>query len=65
MDSDVNGFGSEFYVFLLYKRGEKVVIESGNRLKEELDAMVKLRESGLEREQKLRHELQSYKLDHK
>jgi hypothetical protein len=52
-------------LFLMFQRGHQLVIEASTRLKEVQDDLVKLRKNGIEREQKLGHELQSYKLNHK
>lgn len=52
-------------LFLMYKRGHLVVTEARTRLKEVQEDIEKLRKSAILREQKLGHELQSYKLNHK
>ena len=52
-------------LFLMYKRGHQVVKEAKTRLKEVQEDLEKLRKSAILREQKLGHELQSYKLNHK
>lgn len=51
-------------LFLMYKRGHHVVNDAKARLKEVQDDLEKLRKSGIIREQKLGHELISYKLRH-
>lgn len=52
-------------LFLINKRGHQVVINARTRLKEVQEELEKLRKSGILREQKLGHELTSYKLNHK
>ncbi|HZL10634.1 MAG TPA: hypothetical protein VFC65_11610 [Prolixibacteraceae bacterium] len=52
-------------LFLMYKRGHQVVKEARTRLIEVQDDLEKLRKSGILREQKLGHELMSYKLRNK
>lgn len=52
-------------LFLMYKRGHLVVNEARTRLKEVQEDLERLRKSAILREQKLGHELMSYKLNHK
>jgi preprotein translocase subunit SecF len=52
-------------LYLMYKRGHQVVTEARTRLKEVQEDLEKLRKSGILREQKLGHELISYKLRNK
>ena len=51
-------------LFLMYKRGHHVVKEAKTRLEEVKEDLEKLRKSGILREQKLGHELITYKLRH-
>ncbi|MDO9613455.1 MAG: hypothetical protein Q7J86_02900 [Bacteroidota bacterium] len=51
-------------LFLMYKRGHQVVKDAKTRLVELQEDLEKLRKSGILREQKLGHELISYKLRH-
>ena len=51
-------------LFLVYKRGHQVVKDAKTRLMEVQEDLEKLRKSGILREQKLGHELISYKLRH-
>ncbi|MDP3445790.1 MAG: hypothetical protein Q8T08_23260 [Ignavibacteria bacterium] len=51
-------------LFLMYKRGHQVVKDAKTRLIEVQEDLEKLRKSGILREQKLGHELISYKLRH-
>lgn len=51
-------------LFLMYKRGHQVVKDAKARLVEVQEDLEKLRKSGILREQKLGHELISYKLRH-
>lgn len=51
-------------LFLMYKRGHQVVMDAKIRLKEVQEDLENLRKSGILREQKLGHELISYKLKH-
>ena len=51
-------------LFLMYKRGHQVVKDAKTRLVEVQEDLEKLRKSGILREQKLGHELISYKLRH-
>ena len=52
-------------LFLMYKRGHQVVKEAKTRLIEVQEDLEKLRKSAIAREQKLGHELQTYKMRHK
>ncbi len=52
-------------LFLMYKRGHQVVKEARTRLVEVQEDLEKLRKSAISREQKLGHELMSYKLRNK
>lgn len=49
-------------LFSMYKRGHQIVIDARTRLKEVQEDIEKLRKSGILREQKLGHELMTYKL---
>ncbi|MBW8333842.1 MAG: hypothetical protein K0M40_17600 [Prolixibacteraceae bacterium] len=51
-------------LFLMYKRGHQVVKDAKTRLEEVKEDLEKLRKSGILREQKLGHELITYKLRH-
>ncbi|MDP2889862.1 MAG: hypothetical protein Q8P34_12990 [Bacteroidota bacterium] len=51
-------------LFLMYKRGHQVVKDAKTRLVEVQEDLEKLRKSGILREQKLGHELITYKLRH-
>lgn len=51
-------------LFLMYKRGHQVVKDAKTRLAEVQEDLEKLRKSGILREQKLGHELITYKLRH-
>lgn len=52
-------------LFMMYKRGHQVVKEARTRLTEVQEDLEKLRKSAIAREQKLGHELQTYKMRHK
>lgn len=51
-------------LYLMYKRGHRVVKDAKTRLEEVKEDLEKLRKSGILREQKLGHELITYKLRH-
>ena len=51
-------------LFLMYKRGHQIVKDAKTRLVEVQEDLEKLRKSGILREQKLGHDLISYKLRH-